>query len=167
VGAGSGRFNRDASSTSFARFVRPGEALPLSLGFKVGATVTPTLLVGLDVSGIGAVGEASMAGGTVRRSVRVTNYLAVATWFPYERGLFLRGGAGLASFAARMTDPWSTSRESRGGFGLLAGGGYALWLGRSFNLALNLDLSIQGYANDPGMVRRSSALNVWLGFDWS
>jgi hypothetical protein len=123
--------------------------------------------VGLDITGMGASGEASVSGGTARRSVQVLNYDAVATWFPRQRGLFFRVGAGLASFRMTSSDPAGTLKSSRGGFGLLMGGGYSIWLGQSFNLAVNVDLASQFFADDPGLVRSSSTWNVWLGFDWS
>lgn len=53
---------------------------------------------------------------------------------------------------------------------MLAGVGYACWLGQSFNLTVNLDFSAQSYrdGSDPyGLLPDSSRLwSLYLGFDW-
>ena len=69
------------------------ESTRASVNFQVGATVSPNLLVGLDVSGMGEIGEK----GGVTVQLQHNHYLAAATFFPNGEGVFVRGGAGLAA----------------------------------------------------------------------
>jgi hypothetical protein len=56
--------------------------------------------------------------------------------------------------------------DDANGFGVLGGFGYAFWLGKSFNLTLNLDQSFQWYSNDPGEPDKSQFTALYVGFDW-
>ncbi len=58
-----------------------------------------------------------------------------------------------------------SASDSTGGFGILGGIGYAFWLGKSFNLTLNIDHSRQFYSggSDPD---NSQFTIFYLGFDW-
>jgi hypothetical protein len=52
------------------------------------------------------------------------------------------------------------------GGNLSIGTGYAFWLGQSFNLTLNLDLSAQGYGGSGSGPKSSSMWQLGVGFDW-
>jgi hypothetical protein len=99
-------------------------------------------------------------------SIGIVSAAAVVTWFPMERGLFLRGGLGLGSIQYDLYQGVTHYQYSRNGVGLVAGAGYAFWLGRSFNLTLGLDLLAQGYGKAEGEPRSASAAVVMLGFAW-
>ena len=62
----------------------------------------------------------------------------------------LRAGGGLSNLIFEIDGAFSAS-DSTGGFGILGGIGYAFWLGKRFNLTLNIDHSRQFYegGNDP------------------
>jgi hypothetical protein len=63
----------------------------LSLNFKVGATLSPTLLVGFDITAV----RSQFDEGGFTSGFQVNNYDAVVTWFPQGEGFFVRGGASL------------------------------------------------------------------------
>ena len=70
--------------------------------------------------------------------------MAAFTWFPIARGVFFRGGLGPAAIVKSTEsrdDSSQASTETRThGFGIMAGVGYAFWLGKRFNLLLSNDL---------------------------
>ena len=92
---------------------------------------------------------------------QISNYDAMVTWFPMERGLFLRGGAGLTNFRVDADAMGLSASNSVNGVNITVGGGYAFWLGRTFNLTLNLDYSAQFYFSNrigaPGWLPESIA----------
>ena len=154
IGWGDGRVSDASGASSFGKLLRGYGPVNLAFNFKVGATLGPRMLLGLDVTAVRAAGSAGAA-------VEVVQYAAMLTFFPFERGLFVRGGAGLASL---ISEYW-LGRSSWTGFGLAAGLGYAFWLGGSFHLSLNADLSTQWYGGSgPG---RSELMSFYLGFDWT
>jgi Outer membrane protein beta-barrel domain len=169
VGTGAGAFHLDdGTRRTFADAVG-GDVTSLFFNFKVGGTVSPRLLLGFDLSTLSTHGtSADVAGFTFDTSVQVTNLDAMVTFFPFERGLFLRGGLGLATLYVKDFGFFGVVGEShtRTGVGAVLGAGYAFWLARSFNLTLNLDLSAQSYGKSAGREKDSSAANLWLGFDW-
>ncbi len=78
----------------------------------------------------------------------------------------MRLGGGLSNFQFEVDDDFfGKISEQYNGYGALAGPGYAFWLGRRFNLTLNLDHSRQFYseANAPDTSRFTI---VYLAFDW-
>ena len=129
-----------------------------ALNFKVGATLSPKSLLGFDVTADGQT--ASSAGVDVQE--QINNYFLMYTYFPYEEGLFLRLGGGLSGMVSKTP---VTTKIYRG-FGVLGGIGYAFWLGKSFNLTLNADYSMQSYSGASGEPSQSQFAIVYLGFDW-
>ena len=80
---------------------------------------------------------------------------------------FLRGGVGLATLRVDASGFGTSASASVNGVNLTVGGGYAFWIGRTFNLTLNLDLSGQSYSSsDPTAPSKSNFTALWLGFDW-
>ena len=132
----------------------------VTLNFKIGATLTPNLLVGFDLTAIRSQYDDSGSS----TAIQVNNYDAVATWFPMGEGLFLRGGAGLSKIVWSVDTPYGDASNSEDGFNVLVGGGYAFWLGQTFNLTLNVDYSTQSYSSD--VIDSSNFWNLWVGFDW-
>lgn len=133
------------------------------VNFKVGATITPRLLLGLDIGSIASVADE----GGVSSSVSIANVDVVATFFPRERGFFLRGGLGRSGLTLKADGPGlGTAETSVDGFNVLGGVGWAFWLGRTFNLTVNLDLSRQFYGSSSTLPEDSSFGALWLGFDW-
>jgi hypothetical protein len=142
--------------------VYSGGSTPLSLQFEIGATLRPDLLFGLDLRAFRhqASGPYDVAGLAVNDpAIQITQALAMMTWFPARNGLYLRGGLGLAQY---HEDGLGTAS----GVSVLAGVGYAMWLGRSFNLSVGLDLSAQGYG-DSGVLPSSTRFGeLGVGFHW-
>jgi hypothetical protein len=170
LGLGNGRVKFPGDTLSFGEFLGK-EGPPVSLSFKIGATVTPRLLVGFDLGLVAASAEHRTLAGDLERSLGIVNLDAVATFFPLERGFFVRGGLGLSSLSATEKVAGATTEASASGANLLAGVGYAFWLGRSFNLTLSLDVSGQTYGSTENWAggdgpESSSFWTLGVGFDW-
>jgi hypothetical protein len=133
----------------------------ISINFKVGATVTPRLLLGLDLTGLAQMADDPI--GTAM--LQISNVYGMATYFPFKKGLFLRGGGGYSSFTADVVTPMGSGSSEADGYGFLGGIGYAFWLGKRFNLTLNADHARQYYsgANNP---HESWYTSLYVGFDW-
>jgi hypothetical protein len=163
LGAGGGRVSQGGTSYSFKDYQGNGATTDVSINFKVGATLSPRLLAGFDAS---AVRSATDANGATT-GVQINNYDAMLTFFPSERGFFVRGGAGLSVIVEEVSVPgFASASRSTNGVNVLAGLGYAWWIGQHFNLTANLDFSGQSYGSSSDKPERSSAWALWLGFDW-
>lgn len=158
LGGASGRATDTAGSLSLKDWVDGGPPTTLAQ-LQAGVTLTPRLLFGAELIWLRI---ASNSGG-VKKAVQIANYDAMLTWYPLEKGPFVRGGAGLSSFRREWTG-YQTGQYW--GANLTIGGGYAFWLGRSFNLALHLDYSKQWYGANAISLTNSSYTALWLGFDW-
>jgi hypothetical protein len=151
--------------------VAPGDGFLFAFNFKVGATLSQKLLVGFDTTSLGAVANQTFGGVTYESSAIINNFDAMATYFPWEQGFFVRGGLGLAwlSLSSARYDWWTyqtlTSADYTG-LSTVVGLGYAFWLGRSFNLTLDADFSYQYYGARSIGPETSDALVFFLGFDW-
>ncbi len=132
----------------------------ISLNFKVGKTLSPKTLLGFDFTSAGQSG--SLPG--IDANVQINNFFLMLTHFPKEEGFFIRAGGGLSNLTFDV-DTFVTASETFNGFGFLGGIGYAFWLGKSFNLTLNIDHSRQFYSggNDPD---NSQFTIFYVGFDW-
>jgi opacity protein-like surface antigen len=149
----------EAHSNLWGMSVDPANVV---VNFKLGLTLSPTLLIGYDTTGIISMYSSGGASSTLQ----IVNYDAMATWFPQGEGLFLRGGAGLSKFTLTLDDAYGTATESASGFNVIAGVGYALWVGQSFNLTINLDYSLQSYGSSATEIDSSNFFAAWVGFDW-
>ena len=132
-----------------------------ALNFQIGLTVTDSLLVGFDYT---LLGTWSSEDGR-DTGLGVQNADVVLTWFPQGDGLFLRGGGGLTSLTRQDTD-LAPSTETFGGANGMVGLGYALPLGRTLNLTLNGDLSVQRYGGGTGVPTSTRTLALYLGLAW-
>jgi len=125
-----------------------------------GIAMRPGLYAGIDLTGFGQIATALNGD---KRSLQITNYFAALTWFPWETGLFLRGGAGLSQFA---TISGSTSEHS-GGLGFLLAAGYALQLTGAHHLSLTVQQTWQSYGGSSITKPDSSQIGgVFLGYMW-
>ena len=132
-----------------------------SLNFRVGGTISRKLLVGFDLTSVGQMGQET----GLTAQIMILNMFAMATYFPFDKGLLFRAGGGLSNLSLDLTTPTGTMSDSVSGFGGLLGIGYSFWLGRRFNLSLYLDHTRQFYS-EAGKPERSRATMLYLGFDW-
>ncbi len=173
TGVAGGSIKDGYGEASFDKYMRDWVGTsPTSVfgGFKIGATLSPKLLLGFDVTAASVQGEGTNAvlGPNTKIVAQINNYDVVATFFPMERGPFFRGGVGLSGFALLTDSPAGKSTNTYTGTNALAGVGYAFWLGRSFNLTVNLDFSAQKYGSstDPVAPSSSTFWSAYAGFDW-
>jgi hypothetical protein len=162
IGGGAGRINPGGSDISFDNNMDSPPKVFVNL--KVGATITPHFLLGLDLAGFrteGTVATGTYAGLSTAR--QISNMDAMVTWFPMVRGPFLRAGIGLSEYSVSLTGYQDSTLN---GSNLTVGGGYAFWLGRAFNLTINLDYSAQRYGSNASGLTRSEFTALWFGFDW-
>lgn len=138
----------------------------LALNFKVGATLTPKTLLGFDWTAVREEGKINVFGNTVTSSLQINNYFLMLTHFPWNEGFFLRGGGGLSNIVGEVKSGSLTWSDTASGSGLLGGVGYAFWLGKSFNLTVNLDHSRQFYPSSTTRPESSQFTTLSLGFDW-
>lgn len=125
-----------------------------AFNFRVGGTLTPKLLLGFD-------GGFIAADGSDDSSVQLNTYDVGVMFFPRERGLYLRGAFGRSVLMQSLP---GLGDVSTGGFNVVGGLGYAFWLGRTFNLTLNVE-GHRHWFNGAG-VDGATAWAGWLGFDW-
>jgi hypothetical protein len=138
--------------------------------FEVGMTLSPKLLGGVEWTLTETVAKV----GGVGANLTIQGANGVLTFFPAERGFFVRGGLGLLTYSykdAPVTDGVNVYFMTGEHFGAnaMAGVGYAFWLGRSFNLTLNLEFSGQGYPADSSeaLAPKSSAFwAAYMGCGW-
>ncbi|WP_242361317.1 hypothetical protein [Anaeromyxobacter sp. SG17] len=162
VGMGDGSVSGQGDSLSFKELNYDRDPTRLALNFKVGWTVTPRLLLGLDIT----AARAQASGSGLTTSAQITNYDAVATFFPMERGFFVRGGLGLSALSLAYDDGFDDVTDTFGGTNILGGLGYAFWLGKQFNLTVNLDASKQFYGSSDTAPEGSQFWMLYAGFDW-
>jgi hypothetical protein len=125
-----------------------------------GIAMAPGLFAGLDLTGFGQ--RATALNGD-KRYLQVTNYFAALTYFPWERGLFLRGGLGLSQFVATN----GSTTEHSGGLGFLVAVGYALQLTGAHHLSLTVEQTWQSYGGSSATKPDSSQIGaVFLGYMW-
>lgn len=135
----------------------------VSFNFEVGGTLSPETLLGFDLTAVAQGGATS--GGEAH--VQINNYFLMLTHFPYREGFFFRMGGGYSNLWLTIDTNFGDFDERLDGVGALAGLGYAFWLGKSFNLTLNLDYSQQWYSNDnPSEPDTSQFTILYVGFDW-
>jgi len=144
---------------------------PFSLQLEIGATVRPDLLLGVDLRVLRTQSSGSYLdafGSLVSDpAVQVAQGLAMLTWFPARHGLYLRGGVGLASYSEdAVVNGAHAGGGSATGFSVLAGVGYALWMGRSFNMSVGLDLSAQAYGDQVNLPSTTRYGELMVGFHW-
>ncbi len=121
-----------------------------------GLALNSKTLVGLDLS---AVAQAGTIAGT-KTHVQITNTLAAVTYFPWEKGLYLRGGVGISNLVTV-----SGSQSDRVyGLGALLGAGYALQVSGRHHLTLTYTQTWQSYSSSGTKPDSSQFGAVYLGY---
>ncbi len=164
VGGGNGKVATATDTFTFREANGDRSTDTTFFNLKLGATLTPKLLLGADISGT----VSSADSGGVKSELVISNFDAVLTYFPSEKGFFLRGGMGPSAISFSWEDPTSGKHDaSRDGFNVLGGIGYAFWLGKQFNLTVNLDFSRQWYGGTSDLlIEDAQYWSLWAGFDW-
>jgi len=125
-----------------------------------GIAMRPGLFAGIDLTGFA---QGAKAPNGDKTTLQVTNYFAALTWFPWESGLFLRGGAGLSRFVSTV----GSTTESSGGLGFLVAAGYGLQLSGAHHLTLTVEQTWQSYGGSSATKPDSSQVGaVILGYMW-
>ena len=123
---------------------------------NAGIALSSNLLVGFSGSLVAQGGK--LAGNDAH--LQINNYLAALTWFPAERGFFLRGGAGLSNIFIDT----GVSSDRVNGFGILVGAGYALQIARGHNITFTVDYSRQSYSGSSTKPDSSQFGAAYLGY---
>jgi hypothetical protein len=98
-----------------------------------GARLMPQLLLGFDLTGLSTFGSDPYVGNV---GLTVLDYDVVATLFPFVRGFFLRGGAGLSTLAWA---PPTGIGVSYLGTNVLLGAGWAFPVSSPLHFTLGVD----------------------------
>ncbi len=123
----------------------------LAYHVEAGARLMPQLLLGFDLTGLSTFGTAPDGGNA---GVTVLDYDVVATLFPFVRGFFLRGGAGLSTLT---WIPTSTPGVSTLGTNLLLGAGWAFPVALPLHLTLGVDWTHQFFG-----AADMSGSSIWM-----
>jgi len=110
-----------------------------------GIALKPGFYAGLDLTGIAKGGNVPRAGAPAtldKTYVQITDYFAALTYFPWESGLFVKGGFGISTFGLAVENGTTTHAS---GLGLLLGAGYALNLTGSHHLTFTVEQAWQSY----------------------
>jgi len=139
-----------------------GQGTARLLSLEAGMTVTPRLLCGFGISRLTSSGPSPFGATT---SLAISNLDLIFSFFPMERGLFLRGGVGRSLLTITEEGPTlggTYSREaSTSGFEVVGGLGYAFSLGH-FDLAVAVDATRQHW----GATGPSTFLIARVGAGW-
>ena len=123
---------------------------------NAGIALSPNLLFGFSGSAVAQSGK--IAGNDTQ--LQINNYFAALTWFPAEKGFFVRGGAGLSNIFIDT----GTSSDTVHGFGILVGAGYALPVARRHNITFTVDYSRQSYSGSSTKPDNSQFAGAYLGY---
>jgi hypothetical protein len=127
----------------------------LAWGFQLGGMIGPNLALLADISGVSHYLSDEDA---TLNSLTVTGVLR--GWL--GRILYLEGGVGVGWM--QLDDPYGTIAETRGGLGLLIGGGVELVQATSFVLDLRLRFSVARFDYGDGVGVGNTSLA--LGLTW-
>ncbi|MBW2734508.1 MAG: outer membrane beta-barrel protein [Deltaproteobacteria bacterium] len=130
VGGGSGWVSNDNGGESTSEG-------GVAINFKVGAVVTPQLLIGFEASAWRYQDSNDFA-------IQFNHYDGVATFFPiHDGGFFLKGGLGLG--VALLDYGGEIQASTEAGFDVKAGLGYEFQVGRSLNIGADLSYGMTKY----------------------
>jgi hypothetical protein len=130
---------------------------PLALNIaNAGIALGPGLLFGFSGSAVAQFG--TIAGKDTQ--LQINNYFAAFTWFPAERGFFVRGGGG----PSNMLIDTGTNVDRVSGLGVLVGAGFALDIARGHNITFTVDHSRQSYGGSSTKPESSQFSAAYLGY---
>ena len=164
IGAGIGpglgaRFKVNGNTVTFSdQFQGATDKSPL-IAVNVasfGLALNSKTLVGIDLSAVAQLG--TIAGNATH--VQITNSFAALTYFPWEKGLFVRGGVGISQLVTVSGSQSDTVR----GLGALLGAGYALELSGRHHLTLTYTQTRQSYSSSGSKPDGSQFGAVYLGY---
>lgn len=134
----------------------------ISLNFKIGGKLSRKLWIGFD----GTIATQNGPVGFIKVNTQVINMLALLTYYPYEKGFFMRGGAGWANYSESASFGTISAVAQKSGLGILAGLGYAFQVQDNFNITANVDYTRQSYSAGSDGLTASQATLFYAGFDW-
>lgn len=134
--------------------------------FKVGGVVNQNHLLGADIGFVSSAGSDEFADYAVVMSHQMFSYM----FYPAGEGFFLRAGIGLGHLTLTAENTaFGDFEGTNNGTAVLFGGGYSWWIGRTFNIAINLDHEVHNYSDTTGDfvdVDKASATQLYVTFDW-
>ncbi len=157
-------YEAGGASYSFKDFT--GSSDTFGMSFRVGGTLGAKHLLGADIGFITAAGSDSLSDYVIMMSHEVLSY----TFYPATKGFFLRVGAGLGHLdRSRSSYFYGDADGTDDGTAVMFGLGYSFWIGRTFNIGLNLDHELHNYSSNSGdyaNVDSASATQFAVSFDW-
>ena len=162
-GSGTARYTVNGTTKSFSdQFQGSSDESPL-IAVKVvsfGIAVRPNLYAGMDLTGLTQSGTV----GANRTDLQLSNYFATLTWFPWERGLFLKSAVGFSSLFI-ASGPSQSDRSN--GLGVLVSAGYALRVHGAHHLTFSAEQGWQTYWGSGDTKPDSSQYNAaYVGYMW-
>ena len=127
------------------------------LNLRLGGAIKDDLLLGLEIS--------SWIRDESGTTVFFDAYTAALTFFPGNKGFFLRGGVGIGSTSFE-TDLGGgvTASKDESGFGAMAAAGYEWRLTKKFALGPQIEFVYLNIGGD--LVDTANFVDATLGFNW-
>jgi hypothetical protein len=125
---------------------------------RLGGTLNQSVLLGGEIAGWAR----TVSGSTVSRA----NLNGTVTFYPMGKGLFIKGGAGFATWMSSTDSGGSTTTYTAGGFGASAGLGYELQIGGNIFLTPNADFAYQHVESDIFTNSSGYLLMFTVGLTW-
>ena len=161
-GSGTARYTVNGTTVSFSDQFQGASDETHLIAVKVvsfGIEVRPKLYAGMDLTGLTQSGTV----GTSKTNLQLSNYCASLTWFPCERGLFLKGAAGVSSLFKGV----GSESERSNGLGVLVSAGYALRVHGAHHLTVSAEQGWQTYWGSSDTKPDSSQYNAaYVGYMW-
>jgi hypothetical protein len=164
AGAGLGlginaRYKQDGRTLSFDDGMPNATDKSVLASFRIdgGIQLDSKTLLGFGGSGVGK--SAKINGNDAH--TQINNYLAMVTYFPAERGFFMRGGLGYSNIVVDN----GVDAQRTGGIGVQAGLGWAWNVVSQHYVTLSVDQSFQFYhSNSDHRPTRSEFSAAYLGY---
>jgi hypothetical protein len=125
---------------------------------RLGGTLSQSVLLGGEIS----AWARSIEGSTVSRA----NMNATMMLYPMRNGLFVKAGAGFATWMSSSSSGGTTISHTDGGFGGSAGLGYELQIGGNLFLSPNVDFAYQRVESEFFSNTNGYLLLFTLGLTW-
>jgi hypothetical protein len=161
-GTGDGEYTADGNTITYDDFFEGvDDTTPkIAFNFGLGFIFSPSLHLGFEANALRQ--EGTYLGVTV--GLQINNYLGVVTFFPTGQGLYARAGLGASAIVLDVESSYGSDSTSETGQAFLIGVGYAIKLGQTFHLTLNLDYSMQSYDTDYDL--ESNFWAFYVSFYW-